>query len=915
MFDFFRSLMRHLAGVIYRHPRWIVALAVLLAAVSVWLTVTKLTLVHNVNTLIRGTSEVHRYYLDYKKEFGVEEDYVIVVRSPDVEKNREVVRLIGQKLRTLEPEVRRVLDRIDFSKMEQRFLLFLETKELQEIEKSLVSTSTVLRQENVRFDLNSMLNQATAKFDDKYLRKGKNWDEFKPFIERFNQLLDALANELEAPAASSSSATPAPKIKASQEARGKIDDLYRLLRENEYLTYDEGRLLMITASPGEGASGSTPYAATIAKIRAQLAEVRTQYPGVTIGLTGEPVLNNDELETSSHDSTIAGVLSFVLVALLFFFSYREMARPALALGVLVLGVAISLGYSVVTIGHLNLISQAFIAMVIGLGIDFGIQIMGRYEEELSKGSSILVSLENTLQNTGLAIITGGTTTALAFFTMCFNDFIGLAEFGVIAGGGILICLVLNLTVLPALYVWRDRSRAPEEVTRQAQSSHWQAGGWLNQALLRFPAAILLGATAITVLAVLAVPRIKFDYNLLNLQNPQLESVREELALIQSPASSVIYAVSVADNLEDARTKIDKFRALPSVAGTRSLTDLYPTETEQKLVIIRRIVASLSGLNLKTDVRAQIDVEKSRREMTDLLAKSREGRAEAQKFIKINGRAKMAVEVFDSLIPPLERALAAMSNLSQEEIGKRLHHYQLRHLDVMRQNLEWIANLSTDRGIEAADIPEALFQRYQSPQGKILIEVLPKENVWEREPNVRFVQELRTVDPKVTGTPVQNYAYIELLRASYVQAAWLALAAIIVLILLHFRHVGYALLATLPLGLGILWTLGWMGWTGHPFNPANVITLPLVIGIGIAYGVYTIDRFREDRAVNLFNNSTGKAIILSALTTIIGFGSMMISAYRGLFSLGLIMTIGVTMCLLTCMLVLPQMLSLSLKRKK
>jgi uncharacterized protein len=913
MFDFFRSLMRGLAGVIYRHPRWIVALAVLLAAVSVWLTVTKLTLVHNVNTLIRGTSEVHRYYLDYKKEFGVEEDYVIVVRSPDVEKNREVVRQIGQKLRTLEPEVRRVLDRIDFSKMERRFLLFLETKELQEIEKSLASTSSVLRQENVRFDLNSMLNQATTKFDDKYLRKGKNWDEFKPFIEQFNQLLNALADELEAPA--NDAKTPAPKIKASQEARGKIDDLYRLLRENEYLSYDEGRLLLITASPGEAGSGSTPYAETIAKIRAQLAEVRAQYPDVTIGLTGEPVLNNDELETSSHDSTIAGALSFILVAVLFFFSYREMARPVLALGVLSLGVAISLGYSVVTIGHLNLISQAFIAMVIGLGIDFGIQIMGRYEEELSKGTSILTSLENTLQNTGLAIITGGTTTALAFFTMCFNDFIGLAEFGVIAGGGILICLVLNLTVLPALYVWRDRSRAPEELTRQAQSSNWQAGGWLNQALLRFPAAILVGAAAITVLAVLAIPRIKFDYNLLNLQNPQLESVREELALIQSPASSVIYAVSVADSLDEARAKIAQFRALPSVAGTRSLTDLYPTDTEQKLVIIRRIVESLRGLNLKTDVRAQIDVEKSRREMTDLLAQSREGRAEAQKYIKINGRAKMAVEVFDSLIPPLERALAAMSNLTQAEIGQRLHRYQLRHIDVMRQNLEWMANLSTDRGIEAADIPEALLQRYQSPQGKILIEVLPKENVWEREPNVRFVQELRTVDPKVTGTPVQNYAYIELLRASYVQAAWLALAAIVVLILLHFRHFGYAILATLPLGLGILWTLGWMGWTGHPFNPANVITLPLVIGIGIAYGVYTIDRFREDRAVNLFNNSTGKAIILSALTTIIGFGSMMISAYRGLFSLGLIMTIGVTMCLLTCMLVLPQMLSLFLQRKK
>jgi hypothetical protein len=251
----------------------------------------------------------------------------------------------------------------------------------------------------------------------------------------------------------------------------------------------------------------------------------------------------------------------------------------------------------------------------------------------------------------------------------------------------------------------------------------------------------------------------------------------------------------------------------------------------------------------------------------------------------------------------------MQGLSQEELGRRFNRYQVSVFGSMQRNLAFLANQKPDGVMTTADIPLPLRERYLSPNGKVLIEVAPKENVWERDADAQFVKELRSVDPRVTGAPVQNYEYIDLLRQSYVDAAKWAAVAILILIALHFHRPGLILLTVLPLVLGIAWTLGLMGALKYPFNSANVITLPLVIGIGVAYGVYTVDRYREDRKLLLFSSSTGKAIVLSALTAMIGFGSMMISSHRGLKSLGFLMFVGVGMCLVTSIVVLPQILRL------
>jgi len=300
--------------------------------------------------------------------------------------------------------------------------------------------------------------------------------------------------------------------------------------------------------------------------------------------------------------------------------------------------------------------------------------------------------------------------------------------------------------------------------------------------------------------------------------------------------------------------------------------------------------------------------------------SREGLEEARKYSRgvggffstLGGRKELvqdAIRVFEQLIPPLERSLEALKGLDEAEAKTRLNRYQAEIVGKMKNEFSWLQGQNFSDPVTVDDLPQDLRVRYVSPNGKCLIEVDPKENVWLEEPARKFVQDLHSVDPASTGTPVQNLAYIHLLRESYIQAAGYAFIAIVVLIALHFRNLVRVVLTLLPLGLGMVWTGATMVWLGIPFNPANIITLPLVIGIGVAFGVYVVDRHREEGKVNLFGSSTGKAILFSALTTMTGFLSMTTGKYVGLQSLGQVMALGIFFCFLSSVLVLPQILTL------
>ncbi len=324
--------------------------------------------------------------------------------------------------------------------MKPRLLFTRDVSELEKIAREVedqvrAQSQSQAKSEQIALDLNSILKEANQKFDDKYLRKSSNWKDFTPFVSQFISILNKVSDQAEGKTSvKESTKTPDPS--------GTEDyDAGEMLAEHEYFSLQGGKALLVFAYPGEpDEHADAPYSKTVEAIRMHLRELAAKYPGVEMKLTGEPALDADEIATShqrhdegprDHGRAHYRPLPFQLPRLL---------RPTLTFLVLIMGVLWSLAFALVTVGHFNDISMAVIPMVLGIGIDFGIQILGRYEEELGLNRTPVQAITASLQHTGVAIITGGSTTAVAFFTLCFNDFVGLSNWASSPGASIILCI-------------------------------------------------------------------------------------------------------------------------------------------------------------------------------------------------------------------------------------------------------------------------------------------------------------------------------------------------------------------------------------------------------------------------------------------------------------------------------------------
>jgi hypothetical protein len=287
-----------------------------------------------------------------------------------------------------------------------------------------------------------------------------------------------------------------------------------------------------------------------------------------------------------------------------------------------------------------------------------------------------------------------------------------------------------------------------------------------------------------------------------------------------------------------------------------------------------------------------------------------------------GLAQAAVEeekdeemakTFRSMKEAIANFRLTMNTADPKVASTRLANYQQALFTDIHDTFRALRNQDNSSPLKAADLPPDLRNRFIGKTGKQLLQVYPKENVWERKPQEEFIKELRTVDPTVTGTPVQLLEYETLLKNSYIQAAWWSLGAIAILVLLHFRNIPCVILALFPVLIGTIWMVGWMGWQNIPFNPANIMTLPLVIGIGVTNGIHILNRFAEEQNPGILAKSTGKAVLVSGLTAIAGFGSLIPARHQGIASLGIVMSVGIATCMLSALTFLPAVLTILVRK--
>ena len=325
----------------------------------------------------------------------------------------------------------------------------------------------------------------------------------------------------------------------------------------------------------------------IETIRGAIAALRPDFPAVQAGVTGGPVLSNDEMTAAFHDSSVATILAFALTLFVMLLAFWRVGKPLLMLGVLAVTLAWSMGIITLTVGHLTIFSVMFISIVIGIGIDYGIYFLFRYEEEIFLGRNLKEALELTAARTGPGMLIGALTAAGTFYVLMLTDFRGIQELGFIAGTAILMAWLGMMTLFPALLVLVDRRHA-DRPRNQAPRAHAleRIHVPVLDRLTRYPKAVLTIAGLATAASLWAIPHVGFDYNLLNLQAKGTESVIWEKRILANTGRSGFNGLASATSLEELRRKQEAFEKLPSVSEVDSVLRVIPDNQKEKIAIVR-----------------------------------------------------------------------------------------------------------------------------------------------------------------------------------------------------------------------------------------------------------------------------------------------------------------------------------------
>jgi hopanoid biosynthesis associated RND transporter like protein HpnN len=942
-------VLTRLAQVIYRRRSWFVAPQLLLAALCVWYTVARLEFSVDRNDLVGSDQEYHRNFLEMKREFPSQDDLVAIVESDHPEKNRQFVERLGARLDRESTQASPtnlftdVFYKGDLPLMGRKALLFVPASDLKEMLKALRSFRPFIEQFSKATNLSEVFHQVSVQIRSADRSTNSANDSLVGALPALERIVRRCRESMDRPGT-----PPSPGVDALFGAGPEAE-------RAKYVTFDRGRLYLINAKArlatleeipkttqsilGRWLGQSRPKTAqeleadlkwrqgelneeAVHRFRALIAETAQEVTGVNVGLTGEPVLEVDEMQQSTKDSTWATLISLILCGLLFLIGYNHRGRPQKTVISLLVGLCYTMGYTTLAVGHLNILTITFAPMLIGLAIDFGVHLISRFEEELKQGQTAFTAISRAVVNTGQGIFTGCFTTAGAFFAMSLTDFRGIQEMGIITGGGMLICLVPMMTLLPALLLREKGLRHDESDPRPAtlSSGAVTAPDWRERTerfWLGRPWWVLGAGLGLSAVCAVYALRVPFDYNLLNMQSDGLSSVIFEKKLVEAArvrqgsasedrAQGVLFGTVTVPSVAEVPAIEAKLKALPTVAGVDSMGHYLNQDSTQQLELIRAIRSEIRAIRFPAVNEGPLDLNALSQRLwglQGLLALA------AEEVRKTAPEEKALLKNLGSLREAIAELRSAMFRGDRKANAQQLGHFQYALFRDIRDTFDTLQQQDDSSGLRESDLPVVLRNRFIGITGQQLILIYPREDVWERKAQEKFVQEIRSVAPKATGTPVQLYYYTELLKVSYIEAAGWALGAIVLMVLFHFRSPTRVLLSLLPVAVGALWMVGFMGMMGIPFNPANIMTLPLVIGIGVTNGIHILNRFAEERTPAILGKSTGKAVMISGLTTIAGFGSLIIADHRGIRSLGWVMAVGTATCMIASVTLLPALLTL------
>lgn len=922
-----RLLFRALHRLAARHPILTVLVSVAAAGILGGYGAAEMQLITDQDKLISEDLDYHKRYMEFLDRFGDLEFLYVLIEGPDRDSMARFADTLAERLRQSE-DIETVVYSFPTAWMRDYALHYAPLEDVERLASELADNRDGIDQ-----------LYSTGTLDDVLMEIADGVGGASP-----SSALDAGPDELDPLIAALDGVYQGPFA----EFADFEEELERAMPDGpEYLWSDKGNALLLLVMPAKDFSTLSVIERPLQRIRADIQLTELDFDGrVTAGLTGRPALQADEMATTNDDMLQASISALIGVAILFSLFFREICRPALAMLALLMAMGWTYGAVALTLGHLNLLSTVFALVLIGLGVDFGIHYLHRYQEELGKSGDSGQAALDSLHRAGSGIITGALTSSVAFLLALFTDFLGLAELGYVAGIGILFCLVAMLLTLPALLVLFDGRLRNPHIPTPVHLLGLRHGA-------RHPLILVLVLTAASVYFGPKAFDVTFNDNLLELQAEGLESVEYEHKLMEESEYSTWYCAFQEPDMESVRETVRQLDQNPLVAGHESLIDVLPKNLDEKqpmldstaellkpaletelesyepnVYIAHRLRDRISALLLKIE-RMQRQAEEMQAqagasggmpldELTpDQLAQlSPEQRAQMQAMQNqgAQGEDDPKSPAF-SMSEEDQRRLDRLNDLAQrlsgpdEAVRLRMGRaHDLLFADA-RRSLREVAQWASTPAPAPETLPREFQSLYVGKDGSLLVMAYPKENIWQTENMAAFVAAMREIDPQVTGTPVQVYESSQLMRDAFAQIGLMSLAAVAILVFLDFLSLKALFFTLGPLILGVFWMMCAMGIFDLHLNLANFFAIPILIGIGVDNAVHFYHRYEETQDVETTMYTTGTTLTLTALTTSVGFGSLIFASHKGLASFGALMAIGTAACWFSCVIFMPALLKL------
>jgi predicted RND superfamily exporter protein len=649
----------------------------------------------------------------------------------------------------------------------------------------------------------------------------------------------------------------------------------------------------------------------IKKIR---TDIQKAFPDLTVAYTGEVAVGADEQEAMGFDMLVPALVALVVILLMFTFSFNPIRSVVFALVVLIFGIAYTYGLLGITFKEITMLTSFMAVMLIGLGIDYGIQLVTNYTTYRASGLEPKEALRNTYVRAGMGTFLAALTTAIGFFVMAATGSKALAEFGVLAGMGIICCFIALFFILPSLLLWfvkRDpaRARLPKVEYR------FLAG--LGKTTFRHKWVTLAIGLVLTGGLLFAAFYNRMEYDVMKLEPAQMTSIKMYYKVLDKFDINIMSAMAVADSVEEARDLQEALEQESLIAEVASIAQFIPSDSEQvaRLDEIRKIRAQGARYDAEYSYAPErmeelaYEIQRLEWNVIEIGDLSVAGLGENNKIVAKRNQmireifgvevGKPGAEVFQKVIELIEGdrgAAQAVTTLDRSFAAE---------MDRI------VAGMSrVDRKIKVGDLPDQYTKQFLEEGGsRNLVFAYPvKSATINKEGMLRFNERMARISPKITGWVPVLVSWSEDVESGSKKAALFIFLVVFAVMVITFRSFRYAILAAVPLLTGMIWMLGIYPLLGLKLNMLNIAVIPLVIGMGIDFGIHIVHRFRVEKDLETVYLFTGKAVFLSALTTMIGFGSLaLIGSFPSIASIGAVLFLGIATCLIATMVLLPALL--------